>query len=306
MENSLFFAFFSPQPHVVKNSPLRSRGLSKKTASQNSDKKYLEPYSSCCKKNLAFTVHVCVCVCEPTLTMTVHISPALSHRCITHRSFSYFLFERHNTSWVSISHLFFCPHSSFSLPPPPIFSFPLSFVALRCSIEQHIKPNLEPLFPLSSASWPLVALRRLKAFKRVASRGWGDMVGGGRVEGTHNCLLREAFSPAFVPLAHCTLTFLTAAAPVGSRHQTPCSLRFSAFSDGGPNNNTTQPSIVFHWKPPRLHKQSTLFFLSGSISHHYSGLHCIATHPPISRTLSKRFCGTKTTSWDKRGRQQGF
>ena len=128
-----------------------------------------------------------------------------------------------------------------------------------------------------------MALRRLKAFKRVASRGCGDVAGGGRVEGTHNCLLREAFSPAFVPLAHCTLTFLTAAAPVGSRHRTPYSLRFSAFSDGGPNNNATQPSIVSHWKPPRLHKQSTRFFFFFDFWEHFTPIfsqHFIATPPP--------------------------
>ncbi|TKS77100.1 MICOS complex subunit mic25a [Collichthys lucidus] len=39
--------------------------------------------------------------------------------------------------------------------------------------KRHIKLNLEPVFPLSSTSWPPVALRRLKALKRVESRGSG-------------------------------------------------------------------------------------------------------------------------------------
>jgi len=56
----------------------------------------------------------------------------------------------------------------------------LSFVAVQCAIEQHNKPNLEPLFPLSSISWPLAAFSHLKSFKRWKSgeRASRDTEGG--------------------------------------------------------------------------------------------------------------------------------
>lgn len=138
-------------------------------------------------------------------------------------------------------HLSFCTHPYF-LPSRSCISLSLSFVALWCSIERHIKPNLEPLFPLLSASWPPVALRCLKAFKRGESRGCGDMNGGGRVEGTHNCLLREAFSPAFVHLAD--LSERHHACRLAPRDPLLC-LPHSAFADGGPDNNSTLLCIVF-------------------------------------------------------------
>lgn len=80
-------------------------------------------------------------------------------------------------------------------------------------------------------------------------------------------------------------------------------LSLSACSDGGPdnnNNNSTQPCIVFRWKLPQQHKRlthSVVFFFWA----HFTPIFWSAFYRPLSHTLSKRFCGSETTSWDKRG-----
>lgn len=111
-------------------------------------------------------------------------------------------------------------------------------------------------------------------------------MGGVGVEGTRNCG-REAFSPAFVPLSRCTLTFLSATAPVGSRHQTPYYLSVFLRALMG-----VQIIIIIIQHSPVLcsvesylssisdwHTQ--LFFFSGHILHQYSGQHFIA--PSLTR-----------------------
>lgn len=91
------------------------------------------------------------------------------------------------------------------------------------------------------------------------SRACGDEKGGSSVEGTHNCFLREAYSPAFVHLSRCTPTFPSATTPIRLHHQTPYSLFLR--SDRGRDNNSMQPLIVFRWKSHRQRMLLATFFL---------------------------------------------
>ncbi len=166
-------------------------------------------------------------------------------------------FSFHITLAESLSATSFSVPSFVSLPPSPVFPFP--FLLLHCSVRSNSTSSqiwsLCFLFHLPHGPrWPSDA-SKLSNEGRVG--GVGDMEGGGRIEGTHNCFLREAFSPAFVPLGRSTLTFLSHHACLRVPLDPLVSLPLSTFSDGGPNNNSTQPCIVFSWKPPRLHKQLT-------------------------------------------------
>lgn len=85
--------------------------------------------------------------------------------------------ERRNACWVYLPYL-----SAAALPscsPTTSPSVSLSFVALQSAIEQHIKPNLVPLFPLSSASRSLVAPQTPQSFRTRQGPKRGKGVEGG-------------------------------------------------------------------------------------------------------------------------------
>lgn len=153
-------------------------------------------------------------------TFNLHTSNTVGHCCVTHGTFSQSLFFFPNkTHRISIGHPSFYPNPSLSLPPSPVFPCLL----LRCSMRSN---------STSSRNYNLCFLFHLPRGPQTPQsfqtrEEWGLWRHGGRglrVKGTHHCLLRGAFSPAFVPLTRCTLTFLSASMAVGLRHQTPYSL----------------------------------------------------------------------------------
>lgn len=186
---------------------------------------------------------------------------------------------------------------------PSVSVFPFLCLLSRCEERSNIPSN--HIQSLCFFFHP-VALRHHKAFKQGQSCG-----GGGRVEGI---LSWGAFSPSFVLFPRCILTFLNATTPVGSRHQTPLlCLPLSVCSNRGPDNNSARCRIVYYWKPPRLHKQLThlvvffwLLLFCFVFWAHTRPPFWSAFYRPLLCVLRKRFCGTKTTSWDKRGQQRGF
>lgn len=188
---------------------------------------------------------------------------------------------------------------------PSVSVFPFLCLLSRCEERSNIPSN--HIQSLCFFFHP-VALRHHKAFKQGQSCG-----GGGRVEGILSCLLRSIFT------IFCALSSLYP--DLSERHHSRrlappdplLCLPLSVCSNRGPDNNSARCRIVYYWKPPRLHKQLThlvvffwLLLFCFVFWAHTRPPFWSAFYRPLLCVLRKRFCGTKTTSWDKRGQQQGF
>lgn len=119
--------------------------------------------------------------CPPLLSATLVLHVELS--------LTFFFFERHNNSWVSLPPLI-RPPSSLSLPTPLFLVFCCTVVFDRIA---HQAKSVSPCICLVAPSGPQTP----QSPQTRGEPGLWRHRGRGRVEGTHNCLLRKCIFTSF-------------------------------------------------------------------------------------------------------------